>query len=347
MKKLIALLSLAVLSAASISASAADDSSQSFRYTVSGNSVYLSGDVQTSENADVFWGFYDNGVLIKLDKHGSGETFDNIKVDLPYIPENLEVKSFLWTSDNKMTPLTVRADAEKQNEQTSLITPETNISIVMSEPETIEIDGRNYVALTVAKDGQENVQINVEPGMGAENVSDGDIVIYHTRYDGTTTYFNVVFEADTDYYSFLDKSISGFSSMIKTIDENNVWKWSSDDTECKAYFGPVYHYSNKSLELFTEQENGISDLRKNIDYFVLFDSNTYIYDYSMPAKHSRVIAGALPFISKSIYSSGVFVDDEKNQLSWDLVKEYECNPCFAFVKTTDGEVTDVVMFLAP
>lgn len=346
MKKLIALLSLAVLSAASMSASAADDSSQSFRYTVSGNSVYLSGDVQTSENADVFWGFYDNGVLIKLDKHGSGETFDNIKVDLPYIPENLEVKSFLWTSDNKMTPLTVRADAEKQNEQTSLITPETNISIVMSEPETIEIDGRNYVALTVAKDGQENVQINVEPGIGAENVSEGDIVIYGTRHDGTAIDFNVVLESDSDYYSFFDKSVNGFSSMIKTIDKNNIWNWSSDDTECKAYFGPVYQYSNKTLELFTEQENGISDTYNDTKAFYLYTPNTYIYDYTSNNRY-RVTAGSLPTISKNIYFNDVFVDDEKNQLSWDLVKESECNPYFAFVKTTDGEVTDVVMFLAP
>ena len=226
------------------------------------------------------------------------------------------------------------------------ILPETSIAVVMSEPETIEIDGRNYVALTVAKDSQENVQINVEPGMGAENVSEGDIVIYGTRHDGTAIDFNIVLESDSDYYSFFDKSVSGFSSMIKTIDENNIWNWSSDDTECKAYFGPVYQYSNKTLELFTEQENGISDTYNDTKAFHLYTPNTYIYDYTS-AKKYRITTGAFPNISKSLYSNGVFVDDEKNQLSWDLVKEYECNPYFAFVKTTDGEVTDVVLFVAP
>lgn len=228
---------------------------------------------------------------------------------------------------------------------TGSINPETSIGVVMSAPQQTSIDGTEYWTMNVAKDGQEDVTVNYEYTDDVV-IEEGDIVIYSLKADGTTSNLEVVLEAESDYYALFDSNkIPAMSEKINTIDANNVWKWTSASKPAKAYFGPVYQKSNNNLELFLSETDGQSNILNDTEVFNISTADTYVYDYSS-AKKYRVTAGAVPNAAKSIYNNDVLTGDEKEIVDWAAAYDAEINPSFAFVKEVDGDVTEVVFFLA-
>lgn len=231
---------------------------------------------------------------------------------------------------------------------TGSINPETSVGVVMSAPQQTSVDGTEYWTMTVAKDGQEDVTVNFEYDDKLV-VEEGDIVIYSLKADGTSSNLEVVLEAETDYNALFDDKIPAMSEKIQTIGENNVWNWSTESKPAKAYFGPVYQKSNNNLELFLSETDGQSNILTDTEIFNIAGANTYVYDYSA-AKKYRVTAGAVPNVAKSIYNSDVLVGAEKEIVDWASMIDDNgvniVNPSFAFVKEVDGDVTEVVFFLA-
>lgn len=228
---------------------------------------------------------------------------------------------------------------------TGSINPETSVGVVMSAPQQTSIDGSDYWTMTVAKDGQEDVTVNYDYDT-AKEVKEGDIVIYSLKSDGTSSNLEVVLSAETDYYALFDgNKIPAMSEKIQTINKDNVWNWSTESKPAKAYFGPVYQKSSNNLELFLSETDGQSNILTDTEIFNVAGANTYVYDYSA-AKKYRVTAGAVPNVSKSIYNNDVLSGDEKEIVDWAAAYDAEINPSFAFVKEVDGDVTEVVFFLA-
>lgn len=228
---------------------------------------------------------------------------------------------------------------------TGSINPDTSVGVVMSAPQQTSIDGSDYWTMTVAKDGQEDVTVNYDYDVATE-VKEGDIVIYSLKSDGTSSNLEVVLEAETDYYAlFDDAKVPAMSEKIQTIGADNVWNWSTESKPAKAYFGPVYQKSSNNLELFLSETDGKSNILTDTEIFNIAGANTYVYDYSA-AKKYRVTAGAVPNVAKSIYNNDVLSGDEKEIVDWAAAYDADVNPSFAFVKEVDGDVTEVVFFLA-
>ena len=228
---------------------------------------------------------------------------------------------------------------------TGSINPDTSVGVVMSAPQQTSIDGTEYWTMNVAKDGQEDVTVNYEYNDDVV-IEEGDIVIYSLKADGTTSNLEVVLEAESDYDALFDSNkIPAMSEKINTIDANNVWKWTSASKPAKAYFGPVYQKANNNLDLFVSETDGKSSILTDIESFNVADAKTYVYDYSSARKY-RVTAGALPSASENIYNSSVMTGDESEIVDWAKVYDDKINPSFAFVKEVDGDVTEVVFFLA-
>ena len=121
-----------------------------------------------------------------------------------------------------------------------------------------------------------------------------------------------------------------------------TFNWSTEDTEYKAYFGLIYQYSNKNLELIINQTDGVSNLFNDFELFTLYSANTYTY-YCTAAGGTKLSKKKILFIPNDIYNSAIG-GIERDILIWQTVKDYDMNPQFAFVATEDGDVTDVVVY---
>ena len=235
-------------------------------------------------------------------------------------------------------------------EGTTSITADTTVAVVMSNPQETEIDGTQYTTFTVAKDGQEDVTVNVEET--DLDVAEGDVIVYSLKSDGTAVNLTKLVDANVKYEGWYTDSKPMISSP--TVDV-----WTSSDKDVETYFGPVYQKSNNNIEIFTKEagtrkytENGeekeialASDILTDTEMLNISGANAYIYDYSSSEKY-RVTAGAVPNVSKSIYNKDVVLGDDNTVIDWSAVVANDVNPSFAFVKVVDNYVTDVVFFLA-
>ena len=81
-----------------------------------------------------------------------------------------------------------------------------------------------------------------------------------------------------------------------------------------------------------------------IKFTLNHSESSYIYDYSCrPGKGMRVYAGSAPSIPSTIYKQAL--TDGGNMIDWDTVTGGYEYPSFAFVKTINGEVTDVIYYI--
>lgn len=219
------------------------------------------------------------------------------------------------------------------------IRPETPIAVVQSAPKQIEENGQTYYEFTAAAYKCEGVVVRTE-SEDAASLKEGDIIIYTLNADDIAINLNVVLRSDPDYDSFADSALSSFSKLINTVDENGVWNWSDETEQVNVYVGPVYRKAANYIEIFVNASEGKSNEYSDVECFDLYEAATYIYAYSN-APRFRVTAGPLPNTSKNMYSACI---DYDGNISWDDVREYDVRPNFAFIKETDGDVTDVVLF---
>ena len=240
----------------------------------------------------------------------------------------------------------------------SSINPDTAIAVVQSNPQqTTKDDGNTYSSVLVSRDGAEDVEVLFED----ENValSEGDIIVYTLQSDGTVADYNLIFSAYSSYDDLASTTFAkdNFAAMLNVgakgaflTDEDmavNKWFKSTDSKPAKAYFGPIYQKLTNGLEVFVSQDGGKSNISSNVVDFAV-DSNTksYIYDYSArTGKGERVYTGALSSSSSNIYN-GAYTDGDKTTVDWATVESEGLTPNFAFVKVVDGDVTEVVYFVA-
>ena len=105
---------------------------------------------------------------------------------------------------------------------------------------------------------------------------------------------------------------------------------------------------NNNLEVFTTVADGKSNVNENIkDYTIDSNANVYVYDYAKSVKF-RVDAGFVPNQSSSIFNKQVFeaADTEKTEVIWSKVENEDVPVNYALIKTVDGDVTDVVIYIA-
>ncbi|MDD6763187.1 MAG: S-layer homology domain-containing protein [Clostridiales bacterium] len=242
---------------------------------------------------------------------------------------------------------------------TSSIRPETQIAVVTKVVGTTTYaDQDNLTELKVAKGGQEDISVYLD-GTAAE----GDVIAYTTNADGyvDSSDLYTLISAGSSYDTMLANTIAktNFGGMINSsvvtpvVDKGDKFAITyTDDQKTNvanrskdvyAYFGTVYKKQNNNLEVITAQADNKSDIA-NVESFTVANVNSYIYDFGQKAKY-RVSVGAQNQ-SDSIFNQSYY-DEDKNIIAWNKVQANDVNPTLVFVKEVDGDVTDVVYFVAP
>ncbi|MGN1115918.1 MAG: hypothetical protein ACI4TH_05075, partial [Candidatus Ornithomonoglobus sp.] len=215
--------------------------------------------------------------------------------------------------------------------------------------------GTDCVQLEIAKDGQDDISVLVE-GDSTE-LAEGSVIAYMIGSKGYVEqgqYYEIFSPASDSYSELLNDTLSYqiFSDRLKNVTDMDIDKYNDAKTpvydqatskEVAVYFGIVYKKSGNSLELITLQDNGISDTVKTKS-FLISGANSYVYDYGQKAKY-RVSVGSQTQ-SATIFNQS-YTDWDKNYISWDAVVENDAAPAMAEVKVVDGDVLDIIYYVAP
>lgn len=224
----------------------------------------------------------------------------------------------------------------------------TPISIVRSYNGMSVVNGYEYYDYTVLTGSDEKRILTDDYDC---YFKEGDAIIYTADSDGIAYNCMLVNESISDYDDLLYDTLSNetFSSVIESnylpYPDTNISSLSNSHDEVRVYFGPVYEKKDNTLTLLLRQNENMSDTGADTIKFTLNHSeSSYIYDYSCrPGKGMRVYAGSAPSIPSTIYKQAL--TDGGNMIDWDTVTGGYEYPSFAFVKTINGEVTDVIYYI--
>ncbi len=230
--------------------------------------------------------------------------------------------------------------------------PESDIGVVSESGTLVYINGMEYISTEVLCSGSERT---IYIDRSAEELCEGDIIAYSSGNNGIVEEDDliVLMYAEEDYNDLreLPFIINNFSDMLVSDDrvydpETNDVLYGSSDKDVKQYFGVVYYSYDGEISLITSAENGISDTDTALKFNKNNDTNIYIYDYELRAGNRLYVTSELPMFHEKYYD-GMYEGTDSNWINWTLESDYGIEPIFAYVKTVDGNMTDVVMFMSP
>lgn len=254
-----------VLVFGAVSAYAEVSGSGNFYYRQEGNAVYvdLNGDVDLGDHsgAEVIWGFYDGDKLIntsmfRVDSHISSFDMNETRIVLPYTPENLAVKAFVWSDDGNCTPM---ADAEKLS-----YAPQNAVEY-RAEVSAIDVASGNVTMKLPTDEGMKSVTVNVGDTDLAMHVR--EVVNVKLTYDGNA-YKAVDYSVDESSMKkillndFSDKDAEELSSSVSLIvngESEGVLSNSEAADEIEKYKS-INEYSGASVMLRDNADDSKYDI---------------------------------------------------------------------------------------
>lgn len=225
---------------------------------------------------------------------------------------------------------------------------DSDLAIVKANAQLTEVDDEECYTMTVVR-GAEEVEVSVATA-ATKNVApqEGDVIAYSVGTKGYVEagyYFTVASGAAVKDYEDLYTAWEGDT----LIADNYKAIIGDDEDEAEIVFAPVYKKTNNNLEVFTTVADGKSNVNENIkDYTIDSNANVYVYDYAKSVKF-RVDAGFVPNQSSNIFNKQVFDlvnDANMTEVIWSKVAAEEIAVNYALIKTVDGDVTDVVIYVA-
>ena len=224
-------------------------------------------------------------------------------------------------------------------------------------------DGTDVTELLVVRNGQEDVSVLVVDSIVAAK---GDVIAYVVGSEGyvETANYKTIYSAESSYAdlratatmtttsggvttpvanTFVDAlAMTGAAQTdggkLITYDGGTTVK---PDTE--FYFGPVYRKVNNSLELVDASNASHQSDIANLISLNVAGANTYIYNFAERVDKVSVAGG---FAQSNTIFVNSYGDADKTIIDWAKVVTNDVQPAFALVKTNDGDVTDVVYFIA-
>jgi hypothetical protein len=249
---------------------------------------------------------------------------------------------------------------------TSSIRSESSMAVVQQVMGTTDLDGTTCTELRVARDGQEDVSVLVEGDSVA--ATEGSVIAYVVGSDGYVEDGDlyVILNAGSSYESMLANTVSNknFTNFAEALSNANIIESgkyadyatpsyaSTTSKDVVLYYGVVYKKSNNNLELFTSTDENKVSAVGDVATLSVSGANSYVYDFGQKAKY-RVTVGAQTqnsTIFNQVYSTETGAADTenyKNYVSWESVTAETVNPTLVLVKEVDGDVLDVVYYVAP
>lgn len=307
----------------------------------------------------------ENAVILDIEAYINGS--EPAALTPEALPDGADYEAYLYGAD----PDTGGYGFVIVTAGTSSIAPSDETAIVSGRAEAVTEDGETYYSIPILVNGASGaLRVN---DLGDITVGEGDIIIGYSRSNEITDGDDIITVVDSssreDYWDLWVDTMKlakagDLTGMIESnvVAEDNEWLWSTEDHESKVYFGAIYSKDGNSLKLMTgtaetETPYGMCCTELyNDEQFVEFDvwnvESSYVYDYSLPSdKNRRVYCGSPGNISKAKFDRTEETVDGKTYIVWsgysDSIESLELYPSYAFVRTVNGEVSEVVYFLAP
>ena len=255
--------------------------------------------------------------------------------------------------------------------------PGSNLAVVTKlNGSTEAADGTPCDIVTVAVNGQEDVQVLFEDGIIDDDANDanmanfveGAAIVYAVGSNGYVEkslvggdYKNVevIYAPKATYADWFNATskqpviVSETGVEVDGVDGSGLAK------PVKYAVLPVYKSSGSSVELI-KTIAATSNVTTGLEYYTMLDStNKYTYDYAAKAGRGiRVTAGVAAAQSEKVFTNSYYTtytgigadtnvaDANKVTLNWKAVSDNDVKPMFAFVRTIDNDVTDVIFYIA-
>ena len=254
---------------------------------------------------------------------------------------------------------------------TSSLRATSALAVVTSCGSMTSVDGVPVEALTVARNGEEDIEVLVRD-IGA--VTEGSIIMYtvgsdgyvengrlkviYKPYDSYSAMATAMFADLTAGDLFTKVAYNAFPTYIKPVTATAYGSTvttgytldMSNNGYVELYVAPVYSATSSVLQVFTGQATaGQSSIARETEAFSLAGANVYTYNFDMPT--GRGVSVSVGGVTQpSVIFRGCYTDASLDAVDWSAVLTDAINgdiaPSFAFVRVNDGVVTDVVYYVA-
>lgn len=178
------------------------------------------------------------------------------------------------------------------------------------------------------------------------DLAEGDAIMYDTNSKGEIkTVYNLTADfklagARGDWATLWETfSTGGVAAAMKKAEDFAATLMDTDGG-AEVFFGPVIDHKGKNVELGVYEADGTTNKLNNHDITINDNANVYLVNYKGTKDGERVSATtASALVKASIPKSAL--SEEDNVITWEKVSSA---PRFAFVKTVEGNATDIVVY---
>ena len=257
------------------------------------------------------------------------------------------------------------------------------LAVVTASGSVTDVDGVACEVLTVARNGEEGIEVLVANSSSpfVSVAAEGSVVMYTVGAEGyvESGKLHKIFTPASSYDAMMTaltgNSVTNFTATIANTyitDANSDGIYSiagaiAADADVEVYYGPVYSASASVLELFKSQAAGNiaydSDEDGDIDgsdtpdtskmsnindteAFTLAGANVYTYNYDAIAGEGMRVTVGGNVQKNTLYKNMFGHDKTQTFVKWADMGSAMVDPMTALVRVNDGDVTDVIFFVA-
>ena len=241
----------------------------------------------------------------------------------------------------------------------------STMAVVMTSGEYANNEeGTECELITVARNGEEDIEVLLEKDSDRPALAEGAIIMYTVGSEGYVEDDKIkIVHNPADEYSAMMTTLlakTTFTSAAANALVTEIMEGEGEDAtgtgeftlalpnaakdEVEIFYGPVYKASTSVLEMFKTQADGKSSVL-GTESFTLAGANTYKVNFNKEAGYGeRVSKGTLTQDSTTFTSMFDAEDTDKEFVVWNKLGARK--PATAFVRVVDGYVTDVVYYTA-
>ena len=241
---------------------------------------------------------------------------------------------------------------------TTSLKPTSALAVVTASGSVTDVDGVSCQVLTVARNGEEDIEVLTND---TSAIAEGTVIMYTVGADGYVEAANLhkIFAPAANYAAMMsgilgetnftaEAANSYIVDVIGSEAADGVYSLKvagNTDADVEIYYGPVYSATASVLELFKTQAAGKSSIN-DTEAFTLAGANVYTYNYDAIAGEGMSVAVGGTVQKNTLYKNMFGTDATMTNVDWSTMSAAMVDPMTALVRVNDGDVTDVIFFVA-
>ncbi len=215
-------------------------------------------------------------------------------------------------------------------------TDDTQLAVFVKSFKDVDDEGDSADAMSVLYNGEEKSYIL--DGVDVDKVNKGDVVVFKTNSSNEVDSLIVVGSLGLcDGTSRADYETNGYDV---TADKSVVANWTKESSEVELDFGVIVAKTANDITLTDFDSEASTAVEREWD--LTDETKVYVYSYKEAAKSALFVGNKSNIVATSVQKNA---KDDDDNIDWSAVNEYGVN--YAFVKTVDEEVTEIVVIIAP